>query len=295
MTSLVPPLPQGPPRDRPCPGAGSRGRVDFCWKSLGGPGQLPTRGSHRSGRARLRQPARPAADWPALRYLAALREQHPRFRVLDLSPTAKAATRHLLRSAGSWRSSSPTPSADYEALRRPAAPLASLLVSLGDTIARVCLRLSASARRRPAARCFRGGQHLALECRAGNGRASQVPGGSSCAYAVFSDPGGTERARPLRRVGAAPASAYDEGSRDSVISGLNSTAWALAVYASPSPLRCRRRKTRFRLLAKLCRAGLATCKIPMKGFRRAPYMSSPFPKLPGANDVPLLPPLTFSP
>ena len=50
-----------------------------------------------------------------------------------------------------------------------------------------------------------------------------------------------------------------------VISGLNHTAFDLAVYASqcrlPAP-----RKTRFRLLARLCRTGLVTRRVPMKGF-----------------------------
>jgi hypothetical protein len=39
------------------------------------------------------------------------------------------------------------------------------------------------------------------------------------------------------------------------------------------------RKTRFRLLAKLYRVGLATHKAPPKGFRGTRYISSPFPKL----------------
>jgi hypothetical protein len=51
-----------------------------------------------------------------------------------------------------------------------------------------------------------------------------------------------------------------------VLSRLNSTASALAVYASSSPLRCRRRKTRFRWLARPCRAGLVTRRVPTKGF-----------------------------
>jgi len=49
--------------------------------------------------------------------------------------------------------------------------------------------------------------------------------------ALFFDPGGTEHARPSRRVGAAPAFDKTEGSRGQ-LSRLNRTAWALAVYAS---------------------------------------------------------------
>jgi hypothetical protein len=44
-------------------------------------------------------------------------------------------------------------------------------------------------------------------------RASQVPGEPWCAYAVFFDPGETDSARPLRRVGAAPVSRQVKGSR----------------------------------------------------------------------------------
>jgi hypothetical protein len=44
--------------------------------------------------------------------------------------------------------------------------------------------------------------------------------------------------------------------------------------------RCRtRRKTRFRSLAKLSRAGLVTRRVPLKGFRVASYISFPLPKL----------------
>jgi hypothetical protein len=65
----------------------------------------------------------------------------------------------------------------------------------------------------------------------GDGWVSQVPRDPSCALALFSDPGGTEHARPSRRVGAVPASDKHEDSRKK-LSRLNRTAWALAVYAS---------------------------------------------------------------
>ncbi len=54
-----------------------------------------------------------------------------------------------------------------------------------------------------------------------------------------------------------------------VLSRLNRTALALTVYASSSPLRCRRRKTRFRWLARPCRVGLATHRVATKGFKDA--------------------------
>jgi hypothetical protein len=54
------------------------------------------------------------------------------------------------------------------------------------------------------------------------------------------------------------------------------------------------RKTRFWLLAKLYQAGLATRRVPTKGFRNGPYITSSFPKLLGANDVPFSSPSIFS-
>ena len=64
---------------------------------------------------------------------------------------------------------------------------------------------------------------------------------------------------------AAPATDHDEGSPRVLISGLNHTAFDLAVYASQgkSPTTA---QTRFRLLAQLCRTGLVTRRVSMKGF-----------------------------
>ena len=88
----------------------------------------------------------------------------------------------------------------------------------------------------------------------GDGRVSQVPERPSCPCALFLDPGRTEHARPLRRVDAAPACVYNGGSRKGVFRGSIARHWdslsTLRREGRPSP-----RKTRFRLLAKLCRAG----------------------------------------
>ena len=70
----------------------------------------------------------------------------------------------------------------------------------------------------------------------GGVRTSQVPGDSLCAYALFSDPGGTDTSGrrevptrpPLRKRRRLPTTMR--------ISGLHSTALALAVYASPGVL-----------------------------------------------------------
>ena len=151
-------------------------------------------------------------------------------------PPNGSRTRRPLPSAGFGRS--PFPRFAGTMRRSDALPPVALrfLVSLGATTPCACVRDSLPARRRPAAWGFRVGQPHARCWRGGNGRASQVPGGPSCVYALFLDPGRTERTRPLRCAGTAPAPSYGEGSRASVISGLNGTAWTLAVFASPPEL-----------------------------------------------------------
>ena len=49
---------------------------------------------------------------------------------------------------------------------------------------------------------------------------------------LFLDPVGPKYARPLRRLGAAPACVNNGGSREQKISGLDRTALGLAIYAS---------------------------------------------------------------
>ena len=89
----------------------------------------------------------------------------------------------------------------------------------------------------------------------GNGRVSQVPERPSCPCALFLDPGRTEctpghcgvSARPpLVSTTVAPAS-KDFGARSH---GIGTRCLRFAVEVARPP-----RKTRFRLLAKLCRAG----------------------------------------
>jgi hypothetical protein len=65
---------------------------------------------------------------------------------------------------------------------------------------------------------------------------------------------------------AAPAYVQDEGSPRLVISGLKHTTFNLAVCPLRSDGRLPARKTRFRLLARLCRTGLVTRRVSMKGF-----------------------------
>ena len=90
----------------------------------------------------------------------------------------------------------------------------------------------------------------------------------------------------IRQVGAAPRAFNYGGSPRAVISGLDHTASALAVYASQCGSR---RPTQDSLLAagQLYQAGLHTRRVPTKGFRNASYIPSPFPKLSWRNESPL--------
>jgi len=81
------------------------------------------------------------------------------------------------------------------------------------------------------------------------------------------------RARLLRRFGVVLAQQEGEGSNHTSLSGLNPTAFALAVYASCRPLG-RRRKTRFRWLAKPFRVGFL---IPTEFVRRVSAVASSLP------------------
>src|SRR5437667_9141879 len=76
----------------------------------------------------------------------------------------------------------------------------------------------------------------------------------------------------------APARNTTKAPLEAVISGLNGTASALAVYASSAGLLRTRRKTRFWLLAKLYQAGLATRRVPAKGFHDASVHRFPLPQ-----------------
>jgi len=119
-------------------------------------------------------------------------------------------------------------------------------------------------------------------------RTSQVPGEPSCPYALFFDPGRTGHTRPIAVCRRGLRCVHDEGSRnrstfEAQSHGLGTRCLRFARWVAP-----RRRKTRFRLLAKLYRTGLVTRRVPMKGFKVASYISSPFPKLSWRNVSSLL-------
>jgi len=66
-----------------------------------------------------------------------------------------------------------------------------------------------------------------------------------------------------------PRNGENEGSHDLALSGLDYTAWALAVVRFAEGVASPRRPTRFRLLARLVRTALVTRRVSSKGFRNA--------------------------
>jgi hypothetical protein len=99
-------------------------------------------------------------------------------------------------------------------------------------------------------------------------------GKKSCTFSG-ADPGRSEHARPLRRADAAAACDGARAPATRRLSGLNHRA------RPPRRLRfvgrlASSRKTRFRLLARLHRAGLVTRRIRMNGFCHAIVTSRPF-------------------
>ena len=86
--------------------------------------------------------------------------------------------------------------------------------------------------------------------------------------------GPTHQAVTMRRRG--PRSVHDEGSRmdafEAQSHGFGTGCLRFAGRVTPTP-----RKTRFRLLARLFRTGLATRRVPLKGFPMYPTFVPPFP------------------
>ena len=168
----------------------------------------------------------------------------------------------------------------YGALRRPAAPLASPRC-LRSAIPGVAPALSLPSVPSAGPRARGSLQPVPAAGSWYTRRRPDFPGswGTHCPFALFSDPGRTGHARPLRRAGMAPAMSTAKAPTKTQLSRLNGTASGLAVYASPGAVTHTRCKTRFRPLARRYRAGLNTRRVPLKGFRVASYASSPFPRL----------------
>jgi len=93
-------------------------------------------------------------------------------------------------------------------------------------------------------------------------------GNPNCALALLYDPGRTDASgHAMRRRGPRPV--QHEGSRiyafEAQLHGFGTGCPRFAGRVTPTP-----RKTRFRLLAKLFRAGLVTRRVPSKGFKVYP-------------------------
>ena len=118
----------------------------------------------------------------------------------------------------------------------------------------------------------------------GNDRASHVPGEPRLCLCPALRPrqDRSHQACTMRRRG--PRSKQDEGSHEANFGaqshGLGTGCLRFAGWIAPPP-----RKTRFRLPARLYRTGLATRRVPTKGFRVTQVISSSFPKLRGASFV----------
>jgi hypothetical protein len=209
-------------------------------------------------------------------------DMRPGFGVPVMFPSNDSLTRHPRPSAG-FRGRVSRLLRYHEVIRLPTALPARLRVlRLTGTDPRACL-CSHAARRPPLGLELWVGQLPCPHFRIGSGRISQVPGEPCCAYALLSDPGRITVPKPLRGSDTAPASSKTKAPTISRFRGSITRPWHSLSTLRPDghPLG---RKTRFRLLARLCRVGLITHKVPAKGFRFASYIASSFPKLPGATN-----------
>jgi hypothetical protein len=103
-----------------------------------------------------------------------------------------------------------------------------------------------------------------------------------CPYALFFDPGRTACTRPLSCGGTAPARSTTKAPTTIHLSGLHSTAWELAVYASSGRLPAHDAK-----LASGCWPGSAGRGWLPAGLLRkvSDRCRPPFPSLPGARTL----------
>ena len=160
------------------------------------------------------------------------------------------------------------------ALRLPAAPPASLRFlrrAVPPLHAWASLPRSTGARSAGLGLAHRGARPATSTETTGSPR---FLGNPLCTRALLSDPGGTSRARPLPRFGVAfrqlerrrlPRRNADFGAQSH---GPRARCLRFAGRVTPRP-----RKTRFRLVASLCRAGLVTRWVPSRRFQLIPSSS----------------------
>ena len=187
--------------------------------------------------------------------------------VMFLSYTS--TNRHLPSLTGGSRGADSPPFASTMKVLRLPSSVSLPSVSLGlDTTSPLPVFLSPSIRQRrderPGPLVYR--LSLTPVVSSGDVRLSQVPMETSASLPCSQTPAVMPT---THRTNAAalllPLRLTTKASAKRNISGLNNTAFPLPVYASCRPLD-RLRKTRFRLLVKLCRVGLSH-RFPSKGFK----------------------------
>lgn len=172
-------------------------------------------------------------------------------------------TRRPLPSTGSEWASFPRFLGTIRTLRLPAALPASLLgLWIGGTACAPVDSLPAGTGAAPVG--------LGLVSRSppasssGNGRASHVPGRPFCVFALLSDPGRTLASGHQRCSGAAPATSRTRAPAKDTNFEARSHGFNTRCLRFAAPVTRRPRKTRFRLLARLCRMGLVTHRVSVK-------------------------------
>ena len=206
----------------------------------GGPGRLPARGSHRSVRARLTHTVPPVMD-----SLRAYTATHPvnaiRRRFVDTVSGLQCIRRISFR-----RLHDQAPRIPPRGPGGSRSPASAVLSGRYDFPPPFPPRFVSFAwRYHPCALCsLPAGTGAAPEVlgfwsagalpatQDGDDWISHVPEEPACAFALLSDPGGTERIRPFRCVDTAPDMSTTKAPTNIVLSRLNHTASALAVYAS---------------------------------------------------------------
>jgi hypothetical protein len=190
--------------------------------------------------------------------------------------------RHLLSSPGSLRVRFSGFLGNYEVLRRPGS-FSPRLVAFAGRYPPVRLSSSLPDGPTPAEGLELSGLAAPRQLfRTGDHRASQVPGEPRCAYALFLDPGRTAAPGlttsaawpPFVTTTRAPTMRHFRGS----IAGPRHALSTLRRLGHP-------KTTQDSLLGAwpASQAGLATRRVPSKGFWSASYIPSSFPKLSGRN------------
>ena len=249
----------------------------------GRPGQLPTQGSHRSGLAQLRHPARPFTDW--LASCLAIPEAIPEgfgdrtVEPQSVPPVSPAGVREqaLPSLHRVPRKSSSPASAILWSAPTPCRPSGrASLPSLGCTTSCAQVLLPPLPSAATGARSCSSGS----SSRKYAWRRQGLPGSWRTRVPLPGSPtpaGPTPAGHTLGQHGPRlfndedyPHAQYFRGS----MAGFGTGCLRFAGWITPPP-----RKTRFWWLARPCQVRLVTHGVPMRGFRSASYISSSSPRL----------------